>query len=178
MTRRRHQYERGECRPVVLIPVSCLEDNCRAFCIQVFVTLEGMSFIYGMFSKAFSFEGRIRRSEYGVSMIVFVIALVAILFFAGQVENERVGSFSKTYLLPVVLPLISSVLFFIFAQGAKRCHDLGNNGWYQFLPFYGLFMLFHDSLPGKNKYGNNPKGIGNDTEFSFESDAAAGPQQP
>ncbi len=51
--------------------------------------------------------------------------------------------------------------WFICAQNAKRCHDLGNTGWFQLIPFYGLWMLFADGDYGMNVYGENPKGKGN-----------------
>jgi len=47
--------------------------------------------------------------------------------------------------------------WFIWAQGSKRCHDRGNSGWYQLIPFYGLWMAFADGEPGENEYGTNPK---------------------
>ena len=57
------------------------------------------------------------------------------------------------------------VIWFMIAQGAKRCHDRGNSGWYQLIPFYELWMLFADSDNGNNEYGPNPKGIGNIDEI-------------
>lgn len=47
--------------------------------------------------------------------------------------------------------------WFIWAQGAKRCHDRGNSGWFQIIPFYGLWMLFAEGETGTNEYGNSPK---------------------
>jgi uncharacterized membrane protein YhaH (DUF805 family) len=64
------------------------------------------------------------------------------------------------------LLLIIALLWFTWAQGAKRCHDLGNSGW-QLIPFYALWLLFADGQSGINRYGDNPKGIGNNL-FSFE----------
>jgi hypothetical protein len=51
------------------------------------------------------------------------------------------------------------MLWFIRAEGAKRCHDVGNNGWWQIIPFYIFWLLFQDGNPGENEYGENPKGI-------------------
>lgn len=53
-------------------------------------------------------------------------------------------------------------LWFIFAQGAKRCHDKGVNGWWQLLPFYGLILLFYKGDIGPNEYGDDPKGLNYD----------------
>ena len=106
-----------------------------------------------MFKAPFSFDGRIRRTEYGVSMIIYIIAYYGILFLIGSTES------------PLILVLLIPVLWFAIAQGAKRCHDLGNSGWFQLIPFYGLWMLFQDSERGENKYGLNPKGIGNESSY-------------
>ena len=50
------------------------------------------------------------------------------------------------------------MLWFIWAQGAKRCHDVGKNGWYQIIPFYFLGMIFIEGDSFWNSYGENPKG--------------------
>ena len=103
-----------------------------------------------MFKNPFSFEGRIRRTEYGLSVIIYAIT-AAIINAIGQAEE------GAAIIFLAYIPL----LWFLWAQGAKRCHDRGNSGWYQIIPFYGLWMLFADSDNGINEYGPNPKGIGN-----------------
>lgn len=103
-----------------------------------------------MFEKPFSFEGRIRRSEYGISFIIYVILNVLISFIS-EAGGEEAIIFSLIFTIPN--------LWFFWAQGAKRCHDVGNSGWYQIIPFYVFWMLFQDGKVGVNKYGDNPKGI-------------------
>lgn len=103
-----------------------------------------------MFKNPFSFKGRIRRTEYGISLIIYVFTYFAIFF--SLVSGEVVSIIGLAY-----FPLV----WFLCAQNAKRCHDRGNSGWYQLIPFYGFWLLFADSDNGVNKYGPNPKGIGN-----------------
>lgn len=100
-----------------------------------------------MFSDPFSFEGRIRRLELNLSMIIYtVIALIVNLI------GESGGFMGIVYL--AYIPM----LWFNIAQCVKRCHDRGNSGWYLLIPLYGLWLLFGDSDPGDNEYGRNPKG--------------------
>jgi len=101
-----------------------------------------------MFKNPFSFDGRIRRTEYGLSFIFYVIA--ALILNAIVSINSDAAIISVAY-----IPL----LWLLWAQGAKRCHDVGNSGWWQIIPFYALWLLFQDGDAGRNKYGKNPKGI-------------------
>lgn len=108
-----------------------------------------------MFKSPFSFKGRIRRTEFGLSLILYyILELVSIYIMELNDALYYVGLF-------MFIPL----LWFSFAQGAKRCHDRGNSGWFQLIPFYVLWMLFADSEHGDNRYGENPKGIGNRNEI-------------
>ena len=104
-----------------------------------------------MFKNPFSFEGRIRRTEYGLSYILMNIVTFIIGLISGLFELN--GGFMFIFLIPFI--------WFMIAQSTKRCHDRGNSGWYQIIPFYGLWMLFGDSDVGANEYGLNPKGIRN-----------------
>jgi len=118
-----------------------------------------------MFEKPFSFEGRIRRTEYGLSMIIS-----GILNFIAQaiaVAGEDAGGF-------IFLVLLIPILWFTWAQGAKRCHDLGNSGWYQIIPFYGLWLLFQDGKIGPNKYGENPKQVNQASNSAYQSSNSSG----
>lgn len=110
-----------------------------------------------MFSNSFSFKGRIRRTEYGRSIIILFWFVFLVLIFSQELM----------YLL-----LIPG-FWFSFAQGAKRCHDLGNSGWWQLIPFYTPWLLFQDGQPGSNEYGENPKGtqgIQGTGSFSLDKD--------
>ncbi len=112
-----------------------------------------------MFKNPFSFEGRIRRTEFGISFIIFVIARVIVDVIAAAIIDRPNASDQSGV---VVLGLIFSIpfLWFLWAQGAKRCHDVGNSGWWQLIPFYVFWLIFEDGQSGPNQYGENPKGIG------------------
>lgn len=104
-----------------------------------------------MFKNPFSFDGRIRRTEYGLSFIIYVIAYAIIAGIGAAAGRDGGG----VVILLGMIPL----LWFLWAQGAKRCHDVGNSGWWQLIPFYVFWLLFQDGQPGPNQYGENPKGI-------------------
>lgn len=87
-----------------------------------------------MFTQRFSFDGRIRRTEYGISLIIAVF----IYWIISALANSNP---SLLWFLPYFFNM-----WFILAQGAKRCHDMGMNAWWQIVPFFSLVMLF---LPGE-----------------------------
>jgi uncharacterized membrane protein YhaH (DUF805 family) len=119
-----------------------------------------------MFKNPFSFEGRIRRSEYGITFIIVCIANALI----NVIVKETNGDAGFLY-----VGFIPSYWLF-WAQGAKRCHDLGNSGWWQLIPFYPLWMIFQDGKPGSNEYGNNPKDP-NNSYFQSEQGRSSGPSE-
>lgn len=104
---------------------------------------EESSYPKTMFAAPFSFEGRIRRLEYGISTIIYYIVYLTVL----GISTEA----------PIMGLAMIPIIWFILAQGAKRCHDRGNSGWYQIIPFYVFWMIFAEEDKGVNKYGNPPK---------------------
>ena len=108
-----------------------------------------------MFANIWSTKGRIGRTEYLLSIIIHY----GVTYMAGYFLGVSGLSDGATYgLWLIYLVSIPTFIFFI-CQGAKRCHDRGNSGWFQIIPFYGLWMLFAPGERGINKYGSNPKGI-------------------
>jgi len=108
-----------------------------------------------MFQSPFSFNGRIRRTEFGFSVIIYAVFYVLLLSIIGS-ESEKMG-----FLGILFLPMV----WFIWAQAAKRCHDLGKSGFWQLVPFYFLWLLFQDGQFFENEYGENPKGL-NASQFN------------
>lgn len=97
-----------------------------------------------MFKKTFSFDGRIRRTEYGISIIIYFVLYTVI--------NEIIKEGNPGVSLAMI-----PMLWFLWAQGAKRCHDMDKSGWFQIIPFYVLWMIFIEGDSFFNKYGENPK---------------------
>ena len=104
----------------------------------------------GMFKRPFSFHGRIRRTEYCISFIIYFIwAVIQNVSTQSNDASEGLIIFSLVTYIPM--------LWFLWAQNCKRCHDRGNSGWYQLIPFYFFVLLFGDGEEGTNDYGDNPK---------------------
>ncbi len=98
-----------------------------------------------MFKNPMSFSGRIRRTEFGIS---FIIAVFLNLFIGVLAEaTDGMGGL-----------LIFPMVWFLWAQAAKRSHDVGNSGWFILIPFYALYLLFKEGDKGTNQYGQDPKG--------------------
>lgn len=100
--------------------------------------------------KYFSFSGRARRTEYWL-----VYSVVTILGYV----LDALAEYAEGTLSALLFVLGTILIIWIgFAAGARRCHDLGHNGFWQFIPFYGIWMGFVNGQPGPNEYGENPKG--------------------
>lgn len=113
-----------------------------------------------MFQSPFSFNGRIRRLEFGISFIIYWVILLFINAFPERGQDRGTAIFFLLCYIPL--------LWFFWAQGAKRCHDLGKSGWWLIVPFYVFWMIFEDGQIGDNEYGDNPKGLVYETEETDE----------
>jgi len=113
-----------------------------------------------MFQSPFSFDGRIRRSEFGFSLIIYTVLYTVIMGM-----SQGPGG------IGVVGIAFIPMIWFLWAQGAKRCHDLGRSGFWQLVPFYCLWMLFKDGDFNENEYGYNPKVLDAD-KLSIENKMA------
>lgn len=163
------------------------------------------------FSKAFTFTGRARRSEYWYWYLFSVLVSLPL-----QILVEVIPGDSWVLMLVVALVSLGWSLFNAIATLAvciRRLHDIGRSGWWYgasviyaiiwvvvmviwmfsvlwvtpadslssslipwlvvalitYLPLlvYSIVLLVWyctDSMPGPNKYGENPKGVGNADE--------------
>ncbi|MBP1841676.1 DUF805 domain-containing protein [Formosa algae] len=101
------------------------------------------------------FKGRARRKEYWMFFLFNIIISYALLFLGILLESGLLSTLSTIYSLAVFLPGL--------AVGVRRVHDVGKSGWYLLIPFYNIYLVCSDSEPGTNNWGDNPKGIGNDS---------------
>lgn len=108
---------------------------------------------YKMLRHPFSFKGRIRRMEYLISVYGIGITYRCIGGFLLTLVPEEMIFLHVFILLLILVPYF----WFDIAQSAKRCHDLGHNGWWQLIPLYPLMLIFEESKAEENKYGPCPK---------------------
>lgn len=100
----------------------------------------------------FSYKGRITSKIFIIRMLLWLLFFIFIL---GGINSILFLQFENYFITKIYSYLIIILHFwFWFAQGAKRCHDLGKSGWWQLIPFYILWMLFQKGDYFKNQYGN------------------------
>ncbi|MCC4631883.1 DUF805 domain-containing protein [Xanthomonas dyei] len=114
------------------------------------------------------FEGRSRRKEYWMFMLLQVIVLVVLGIMFGIAaavmggENGPgplawvVGAIMAIFVLALIVPSI--------AVTVRRLHDQGKSGWFyliSFVPYVGGFIVLVfmclEGTPGPNQYGESPK---------------------
>ena len=104
------------------------------------------------------FSGRARRKEYWMFFLFNIIISYSITLLAIALEIPSLAILSSVYSLAVLIPGI--------AVAVRRMHDVGKSGWYCLIPIYNLILACTDSENGPNKWGDNPKGLGNDSSIS------------
>jgi uncharacterized membrane protein YhaH (DUF805 family) len=110
-------------------------------------------------SGNFSLDGRIGRGKYLKELAIYITLsiLLAVVALIVGIAIFFAGGGGAAMLIGIIFLGFQLMLFWQFLEyGAKRCHDLGNSGFYQLIPFYGLFMLFQEGDVGANEYGPNP----------------------
>jgi len=122
-----------------------------------------------------TFTGRARRSEYWYFVLFNIIFAIAAMLLDNLFGTTLKVDTAYGNALPYGLIYIVYSLF-VFIPGlavlVRRLHDVGKSGWFFFIcfiPIVGAIWLLvlacTDSNVGINKYGPNPKGIGNHDEI-------------
>ena len=94
----------------------------------------------------FSFKGRAKRSEYW--------AVNLPIAFLGQMSNMIPDDAFENLVVSLSVIIMAILMIWIgIATKTRRCHDLGHNGFWQFIPFYAIWMGFVEGESGDNEYG-------------------------
>lgn len=133
-----------------------------------------MNWYFKVLKDYATFTGRARRKEFWMfslfhAIIVFtLIFLGASDFFFDYYSENTFGTLSIILILYIIATFIPNL-----AVTVRRLHDTGKSGWFYlvvFIPYVGnlilLILVCFDSQYGKNKWGDNPKGLGNLDEIS------------
>lgn len=109
------------------------------------------------------FQGRARRKEYWMFVLVNVLIFIGIAIIEGILglmpENGS-GPLSSIYNLAVFLPSLSVAV--------RRMHDTGRSGWWNLLPIVNIIFLAQEGHAGRNKFGDDPKFDPEDAVISDE----------
>lgn len=98
--------------------------------------------------RPFSFKGRIGRVQLILSYVVGFVAWFASLLLFDIEHSDGNGGV-------ILLSLACTAVFFwfLYAQCAKRCHDLGKSGAWMFVPFWNVLLFFAEGEEQDNQYG-------------------------
>jgi uncharacterized membrane protein YhaH (DUF805 family) len=124
-----------------------------------------MSWYFTVLGKYAVFTGRARRKEYwSFTLINLVITACWLLF-------DRIIFGPDEYLFSLILVLYGLIIFLpSVAVYIRRIHDTDHSGWWllpSWVPILGipfiLYFTLRNSSDGENQYGENPKGIDNNS---------------
>ena len=113
-----------------------------------------MEYFVGALKKYADFEGRARRKEYWMFILMYLIFAVVLTVIDQMLGMNFLG---LIYSLALLLPSISI--------GVRRLHDTGRSGWWLLLgliPLIGsivLIVFFVQDSHENNAYGENPKAV-------------------
>ncbi len=102
-------------------------------------------------------KGRAGRKEYWF----FYLGNFAIGTVLSAMGGSLLGIANSTGLYSPSTLFELATLIPTIAVGIRRMHDTDHSGWWILFPIVNLVFLLINSQAGENKYGANPKGIGN-----------------
>lgn len=97
--------------------------------------------------RPFSFKGRIGRVQLILSYVMGFVA-----WFAIYALSEPALEYNSNIFL-LFLACTAVFFWFLYAQCAKRCHDLGKSGAWMFVPFWNVLLFFAEGEKQDNQYG-------------------------
>ena len=116
-----------------------------------------MKWYLQVLKKYAEFDGRARRKEYWMFVLfntIFIFSAQILDLLTGlYVGGSQYGIFYLIYVAIIILPSI--------AVSIRRMHDVGESGWFAFIPIYNFVLAVSEGDPKENKYGSDPKEIEN-----------------
>ena len=95
-----------------------------------------------------SYKGRMVRSTY---FWTFACVNIGIVILNIIFEDILQG---KWWILQLIYGLFSTWILYVTTM--KRCHDMGQSGWFALIPFYYIVLFFLKGQEKDNQYGENP----------------------
>lgn len=114
--------------------------------------------------RPFSFKGRIGRLQLILSYVVGFVAWFASFLLFDIEHSDGNGGVILLFLACTV-----AFFWFLYAQCAKRCHDLGKSGAWMFVPFWNILLFFAEGEKKDNQYGQGTEVKSDNGIFLFLS---------
>ena len=114
--------------------------------------------------RPFSFKGRIGRLQLILSYVVGFVAWFASFLLFDIEHSDGNGGVILLFLACTV-----AFFWFLYAQCAKRCHDLGKSGAWMFVPFWNILLFFAEGEKKDNQYGQGTE-VKSDTDVKSDNE--------
>lgn len=114
--------------------------------------------------RPFSFKGRIGRLQLILSYVVGFVAWFASFLLFDIEHSDGNGGVILLFLACTV-----AFFWFLYAQCAKRCHDLDKSGAWMFVPFWNILLFFAEGEKKDNQYGQGTEVKSDNGIFLFLS---------
>lgn len=86
-----------------------------------------------------------------IEKLMYVVGFVA--WFASFLLFDIEHSDGNGGVILLFLACTVAFFWFLYAQCAKRCHDLGKSGAWMFVPFWNVLLFFAEGEEQDNQYG-------------------------
>jgi uncharacterized membrane protein YhaH (DUF805 family) len=121
-----------------------------------------MKYFLEAFQRYAQFSGRSERPAYWYFFLFNLIisyGLLAVDFGVGLTfgPEESSGILNSVYALASFVPSL--------AVAVRRMHDVNKSGWFILIPLYNLYLLAQEGDSGRNQYGPDPLGNGDDEDM-------------
>ena len=109
-----------------------------------------MNEFIGCLKKYATFQGRARRKEYWMFILISLLLGIGAGILDLAVFNGEKEVFSGLLRLGLFLPGLAAIV--------RRMHDVDKSGWFCLIPIYNLILACTEGTKGPNRFGEDPKG--------------------